>query len=303
MKAPSTLFGVEQTHGILWRPENRRRAASDGLGWTSLYASAQGETPYESRYAAVTDHLMILHLDGPVEVSRTLGAGRASRRVPPGGMFLLPGGMDFGVRLGGALESLHLYLRHAVLEEVATDLRPGDPARLELVPRLGDHDPLIERIALEIRDALRDPDPSSSALYADYLARALAARLVRAHSAGLVTATPPPRGGLTRAQLEKAIEFIEAHLAAPLSLPQIAAASALSPVHFARRFKQSTGLAPHQHLVLRRIDRAKRLLATSDLAIAEIAFACGFSHQQHLTRAFQRATGTTPAVYRRAALG
>jgi AraC family transcriptional regulator len=78
-------FSVRETHGILWRPENRVRAASEGLGWTSLYASAQRETPYEASYAAVRDHLVVLHLDGPVGVGRVLGRTRERRVVAPGG--------------------------------------------------------------------------------------------------------------------------------------------------------------------------------------------------------------------------
>ena len=72
-----TNFGVEETHGILWRPENRVYAKSDGRGWSSLYASTQRETPYAAEYPAVQDHLIILHLDGPVGVRRRLGAAGA----------------------------------------------------------------------------------------------------------------------------------------------------------------------------------------------------------------------------------
>ena len=66
--------------------------------------------------AAVDDHLLILHLDGPVTVHRRLGHKDSSRVIPPGGMFTMPGGMDFEVRLGGALQTLHLYLRRGLVE-------------------------------------------------------------------------------------------------------------------------------------------------------------------------------------------
>ena len=54
---------------------------------------------------AVPDHLLVLHLDGPVGVSRYLGKGQARRAIPPGGLFILPGGTDFGVRLEGSLKA------------------------------------------------------------------------------------------------------------------------------------------------------------------------------------------------------
>ena len=300
MGVAAGAFGVNETHGILWRESNRFRARSDGAGWTSLYASAQREAPYQAAYGAVRDHLVILHLDGPVGVSRYLGKGQARRVIPPGGLFILPGGADFGVRLEGALESLHIYLRDAVLAEVAEDLFGPGARSMTLTPRLGDQDPLIERLALNIRGALGDEDPSAS-VYVDYLARALGAHLLRAHSSheGRAPEARAP-GGLTRAQLDRVVDCIEAGLAGPLTLADLAAAAGLSQTHFARRFKATTGAAPHQHVLRLRLQRAQRLLRETPRSIAQVAFECGFAHQGHLTRVFRRMAGATPAAFRRA---
>jgi len=291
-------FGVEETHGILWRPENRIYAKSDGRGWTSLYASTQREAPYASEYPAVRDHLIILHLDGPVGVRRRLGHEESRRVVPPGGLFILPGGTDFGVALEGELDSLHVYLRKQLVQEVASELgvdRPG----LTLVPRLGERDLLIERLALGVREALTDDD-AAAGVYVDYLSRALAARLLREHSNHAPNRSEPPKGGLTQAQIALVSDFLEAHLDQPLGLAEIAGACGLSPTHFARRFKAAMGLPPHQHLMKLRVERAKRLLQ-GPMPIVEIALACGFAHQEHLTRIFRRMTGMTPASFRRSA--
>jgi AraC family transcriptional regulator len=289
-----TAFGVRETHGILWRAENRVHAASDGLGWTGAYASAQRELPYEAEFAAVRDHLIILHRDGPVGVGRVLGTARRHRTVPPGGLFILPGGMDFGVRLEGRLETVHVYIRDSVLREVAAEAGHG---AVDLVPRLGEQDALIEQLALGLLGALDDPDPGHP-VYADCLARAVAAQLLRAHSAGPAPRPRPP-GRLSRAQLARAREMMRAGLATPLSLRDLADAAGLSPSHFARGFKASTGLPPHRYLIRLRIEHGQALLRDTDLPIAEIAAACGFAHQEHLTRAFGRWVGTTPACYRR----
>jgi AraC family transcriptional regulator len=298
---PLDLFTVRETHGILLRPESRVRASSDALGWTSLYASAAREAPYHDSFGAVRDHLTILHLSGPVRVNRTLGGTREGRVIPPGGMFMVPGGIDFSVGLDGALDTLHVYLRRSVIEEVAGDLVRGDPAHVELVPRLGHTDPLIRHLVLGIRDALGEADPTT-ATYADYLARAMAARLLRGHSNATRPAPPQPNAdGLNRRQLARAVDFIEAKLGGSLSLQEIASASGLSPVHFARQFKRTTGTTPHQYVMRVRIERAKRLLAQTDLAIAQIAYECGFSHQEHLTRIFRRLSGTTPSLFRHSA--
>src|SRR5260370_10098130 len=178
MAASGRPFTVNETHGIILGPEHRIIAASDRLGWKSVYGAMQREAPYRAAYAGVPDHLVILHLDGPVTVSRVLGKSWASRVIPPGGLFMLPGGIDFGVRLGGDLSTLHLYVRQAIVEEVAAGLACSDTGTIPLLPRLGARDPLVERLALEVRDALTDPDPNAP-IYIDYLTRSVAPRLVR----------------------------------------------------------------------------------------------------------------------------
>lgn len=293
-----TNFGVEETHGILWRPENRIYAKSDGRGWSSLYASTQREAPYEAQYAAVQDHLIVLHLDGPVAVRRRLGHEESRKIVPPGGLFILPGGTEFGVELEGELDSLHVYLRRELVKEVASELGVDSPG-LILVPRLGERDLLIERLALGVREALTDDD-AAAGIYVDYLSRALAARLLREHSNAAPQRNEPARSGLTPAQIAVVSDFMEAHLDRPVALSEMAAACGLSPTHFARQFKAALGAPPHQHLMKLRVERAKRLLQ-GQLPIVEVALSCGFTHQEHLTRVFRQITGMTPASFRRAA--
>jgi AraC family transcriptional regulator len=289
-------FSVAETHGILLRPQNQTHLTSKGLGWASIYASSQREKPYEDRYNAVQDHLIILHLDGPVAVTRVMGRVPARRVIAPGGLFILPGGRDFGVRLEGELDSLHVYLRKQIVDDVAEDFGYGASDCIELVPSLGDHDPLIERLALGIQEALRNSDTAGT-VYADYLAQALAARLLRQHSTSAHT-DPLPQGGFTKLQLQRATDFMQAHLGDSLTLAELASATGLSPSHFARRFKVTTGMPPHQFLMQMRVERAKRMLR-SGTSIIEIALTCGFTHQEHMTRIFRRAVGVTPAAYRR----
>jgi AraC family transcriptional regulator len=299
MSDKSSSFTVRETHGMLRLPGVKVSASSETRGWSSLYASEQLEIPFEQSFDAVADQLIVLHLDGPVTVHRRVKKGESSRVIPPGGMFMMPGGMDFSVRVDGILQSLHLYLRRTVLEEVAGDLVAGDSGRVEILPRFGDSDPLIERLMLGVRDVLHDDDPST-AVYVDYLARAIVARLIRRHSSVSLCAEPSgsvaAKGGR---QIGKAIDFMEAHLERSLDLATIAEAAGISPSHFARRFRATVGKAPHQYLIQIRIDRAKRLLSESDKGIAEIAFACGFASQEHLTRLFKRSCGLTPAGFRK----
>ncbi len=293
-------FRVNETHGILTRPENKVRASSDRFGWSALYASAQRELPYEGHFPSVRDQLIVLHVDGPVAIDRLHGPSPARCIVPAGGLHLVPGGMEFGVRLMGALSTLHVYLRRAVIEEVAAETIGGDPGQLEIPPQFLEPEPALNALMNAVNIALFD-EAEGSTLYIDYLSRALASQLVRNHSGARVRATPAlgPIGQVGPV-IADAIEFMRENLADNISLEQIAAAVNRSPSHFARQFRSALGIPPHQYLVVLRLKRAQHLLAHSRDSIAEIAFECGFSHQEHLTRMFRRWCDTTPAAYRRA---
>ena len=73
----------------------------------------------------------------------------------------------------------------------------------------------------------------------------------------------------------------------------------LSPRHFARAFRQSTGVPPHRWLMRHRVQRAKELLRRQALSLADIALRCGFADQSHFTRVFSREVGFSPGQWRR----
>ncbi|MDR3516629.1 MAG: AraC family transcriptional regulator [Azospirillaceae bacterium] len=287
-------FDVAQTHGILRRSEHQIEKSSDRFGWTSLYVSRQYERPYADSYAAVPDHLVILHLDGPVAVERCLDGVRDRMVIPPGGIFSMPGGMPFSVRLTQPLHSVHFYLRDAILREVAAESWCGDPANIELPPCFGDVDPVIASIVQAAGHSISDTE-SGSTLLADHLARALASRLL----ARLPAQGDFQAGVLSPAQQRRLRDFMATHLAHPIGLSDMAAAVGLTPTRFSRCFRRETGTTPYHYLLSARLRHAGTLLRGSALPIAEIALACGFSHQEHLTRMFKRELGTTPAAYRR----
>src|SRR6266705_3752310 len=135
-----------------------------------------------------------------------------------------------------------------------------------------------------------------------YAVQPLSGHLVS--SAGDVAAStvvqlrPRIRGGLPPRSLRRVREFIEAHLEETISIQVLAGIAALSMYHFARAFKQSEGMTPHDYLLQCRVRRAKDLLAATDLPLSEIALASGFSDQSHCARRFREHVGVTPSSYR-----
>jgi AraC-like DNA-binding protein len=110
----------------------------------------------------------------------------------------------------------------------------------------------------------------------------------------------PSMSGLAPWQLRRAKEMLQADLSVNLSLDGIAGACRLSVSHFARAFKHSTGLPPHQWLINARIEQARTLLAKSTTPLVEIAGMCGFADQSHFSRVFGRSVGASPGAWRRA---
>ena len=94
------------------------------------------------------------------------------------------------------------------------------------------------------------------------------------------------------------MDFIETNLAEPLSLGQLAGMCALSEYHFARMFRESFGLPPHQYLLARRMNRARHLLRTTRMPLGDVALACGFASASHFSNKFRQAMGATAGEYR-----
>jgi AraC family transcriptional regulator len=126
----------------------------------------------------------------------------------------------------------------------------------------------------------------------------LAVHLLR-HFSAPGSADVQPGGVLPRHKLRAVIDYIHEHLDAELSLDHLAAVARISPYHFARLFKASAGLPPHQNVIARRVERARELLSGRDRPpLAEVATEVGFSDQSHFTRHFRRLVGVTPGRFR-----
>ncbi len=128
----------------------------------------------------------------------------------------------------------------------------------------------------------------------------LALHLLRHHSSlGRRSRQKSERGaGISKRTLERATDYINDDLSRKLTLTEIAGVAHVSPYHFARSFKAATGLPPHRYVICRRVERAKALLADSDLTIAEVAEAVGFANQSHLAFHLRRLLGVSPKALR-----
>ncbi len=99
---------------------------------------------------------------------------------------------------------------------------------------------------------------------------------------------------LTQRQLQRIDEYIEAHLDQSIGLDDLAQAVGLSRFHFSRVFSNTLGRSPYQHVIRKRLERARHLLVSSELSVAAVALSAGFSSQAHLSALCRRELGATP---------
>jgi AraC family transcriptional regulator len=272
-------------------------AASDRLGWKGLEAARYRAAPAsELNPPAITHPRLVLFSRPPDELD--LRYEGVKRHVPPpaGSISVVPAGSPAQWRWSGSFDWLHIFLEPGLVARVAAEAFGLDPGRLT-VPPLDSLELPHLRSAMGAVDAELTAGGVGGPLAAESLANVLVVHLLR-H----VLAPRRPVGGrdgaLPRGRLRAVVEYIEEHLDAGPTLEQLAAVAHLSPYHFARQFKEATGLPPHQYVIVRRVERAKQFLQDGDLSLAQVAAHAGFSDQSQFSHHFKRLVGVTPGQFR-----
>jgi AraC family transcriptional regulator len=192
-------------------------------------------------------------------------------------------------------ETLVLYVPRGVLNEFTDEADLKRISQFRCPP--GVIDGTMMHLSSALLPAFRRPD-ETSALFIDQVTCAMLTHLSSVYPGDRIS-RPFVKGGMSGLQMRRAKEFLATHVGDDISLIDAARACGLSRGHFAKAFRVSAGLTPHQWLQRHRIDKAKELLRNLETPIADIAIACGFADQSHLTRVFSRLVGDSPAAWRR----
>jgi AraC-like DNA-binding protein len=206
-------------------------------------------------------------------------------------------GVHVEARLGPCYDSINVLLPRAALR--AFTEMSGSPTvdSLNVGAEWSTVDPVVSSLESSLCLALASPT-SSNRLVQEHLTFALMAHLATTYG----TMRVPPKmmpGRLAPWQVRRAKELLTSDLENEISLAELSRRCDLSPSHFSRAFKATTGLSPYAWLQWYRIEVAKQMLREPESSLAEIALHCGFADQSHFTRAFVRHTGSTPGVWRR----
>ena len=262
--------------------------------WKGVLLEEYSGTAVENMDVATTRHVLVVQLDEPATVEfKENGNGFRTLHMQPGQVAILPAMTPFSARTRNTGRFLAVGFEPQYLQFAAHELI--DPERMELVMRVAIDEPLLTEVSLGLRREAEAGCPNGRC-YGETLANTLAVHLVAHHGSRMPRVREAGRG-LAKYQLNRAIDFIHGHLSQDVSLGSLAEAAGLSPFHFARLFKRSTGLSPHQYLLRCRVERARGLLMRSRSSIAEVAVEVGFCDQSHLAAHFKRVYGVSPKAF------
>jgi len=237
------------------------------------------------------DHLLFFVAAGRCDIRYRADALEARRRLSLGSFCFVSRGYRFESISWKAsrAEAIVIAVRDVGAEPNPIDAFGRTDALFDIC--MGVDDARVTSLLDLMRHEIESGCPTGTA-YSQALSIALAARI-----ATLCASAPAPdrrAAPLSSRQLSRLTEHVARNLADSLTIERLAAVANMSPFHFARCFKQTTGMTPHQFVTRARISRARELLGSTRQSIREIAMSLGFASQSHFTDVYRSATGTTP---------
>jgi AraC family transcriptional regulator len=192
---------------------------------------------------------------------------------------------------------LFFYLPAGALHAIADDVNAPRISDLNHSSAVVD-DVTILSLGRAVLPALSRPDQANQ-LFVDHILFALALHVAQTYG-GMQSLPQLMRGGLAPWQEKRAKEILTANLDGRVPLKEVARECGLSVSHFSRAFRRTIGAPPHGWLMTHRIEAAKAKLRDRRLSLSQVALACGFADQSHLTRVFTSTVGVSPGAWRRA---
>jgi len=248
-------------------------------GITAARTFRGGAQPKTARLGCPRNHVLVTIALEDADVSLVNDGRSLIETISADAVCLTGPGSSLEMRMRGACDLLHLAVPLPFLRWPAG--RQSDVGAMVL------RDALIGRIARLLCDA-----PAGWLYaYAEVLSQLAVARILQ-----LAPELSPSRLPVWR--LKKVQAFVEANISGPIRLGDLAAVSGLSRMHFAAQFRAATGLRPHDYVLSRRIEHAKRLISGPHKTLVEVALDAGFQSQAHFCFVFKHLTGLTPSTWR-----
>jgi AraC family transcriptional regulator len=165
-------------------------------------------------------------------------------------------------------------------------------------PKHGFIDKQIHALSLWIQRELENGDACTPETI-NALATVFSTYVLRNHSSLNDRAARVLNGGLPPGSWKRVEDFILANLREDLSLERLASIAHVSPSHFIRAFRKSTGQSPNQFVIAARLAHARHLIASTDTPFSQIAKSAGFANNSHMTALMRRVSGIMPSEIRK----
>jgi AraC family transcriptional regulator len=261
-------------------------ASSRALGWDGVVVERGLGRRFESGPIALDGHWLGMNLQGPLALEIQDDAdGFHPLSLAAGSFVILPAAARFSLRHGPS--------EWGVVEISLDKIRRVLGTDLGVVPWLGVHDEPLAAVVLALLQEMGTGGAAGRS-YRDALVLALIARL-----AGLFDPVVPSADAFAEQRLAMTRALVDERLSERITVKFLARGTGLSPAHFSRQFKRTTGETPHAFVMRRRLEHAHEFLADGG-TIAEAAQCSGFADQAHLSRLFKRRYFVTPGAFLRA---
>ena len=264
--------------------------SSERLPWSGLSLERRSHGSGTWNTPPLDGHMLCLYVGPGMRLDQRRGDGWRSDTIAPGMLQVVPAGVPSDWRHTTTGDFIALHLSRSLVAQAESDLARSRQ-RLAVVDQFCIVDEALAWIGQALYREVLDGGMHGT-LYADSLAAALAARMLVGH-ADRVDGPCQGRRQLRPAVLQRVLEHIDAHLGAPLRLPDLARLVGISTSHFSALFRRSVGMPPYAYVLRRRIERAHRLLLEG-MPIADAALSVGFCDQSHLARHMRRVQGLAP---------
>jgi AraC family transcriptional regulator len=251
---------------------------------------------------ATAEPLIACNIAGSAEFQeREIAGAWLPRRVRRGDLFVTRSKTPYELRwrspLGAEIDVIHIHLGvdHCL---AAFEMVYQDRARTVEMTDFFGRDETLAHLSFACAEMLSDRTAGNSKRVAA-LARLLAIHIAEKYT-NVASQRPDYRGGLPVGRLRKIEDYVRAHLAESISIETLAELAALSPFHFSRVFKQTTGMTPLQFVIRERMLQAQQLIRETSRSLIEIALEVGYTSPSHFAQVFRRTVGMAPTQFRHA---